>query len=61
MDFRQVVQRNRVLALSGALLDTLGTYLSRALNVNDPVEINDVVHLDQVVVEVEIDLVLSLV
>ena len=61
MNLLQVVKRNSVLTLPGPLLDPVGANFGRALNIDNPSQINDLIHLNQLVIELQVDRMLSLV
>lgn len=46
MDFGQIFERNRIFTLSRSFFDSLGAGLRGALNIDDTVEVDDIVHLD---------------
>ena len=57
----QVIKWNAALALSAALQDAFLAGFWRALDVDDSEEIDDLAHVDQVVVKLQVDGVLGLI
>ena len=57
----KVIQGDGALTLPGPLLDPFGAYFRRTLNVDDPEQIDYLVHFDQSVVHLEVNGVLSFV
>ena len=57
----KIFQRNGALTLTGTLLDAFSTNLRRALDIDDSFKVDNVVHLNKLIVESQIDFVFSLI
>ena len=61
MDLFEIVQGNRILPFSGTFLDSVRAHFGRTLDVDDSCQIHNLVHLHQMIVELQVDCVLGLI